>query len=359
MPQWLEKLKAKPWIAHVLRMQERFTQRLGNQFAAAITYFSVLSLVPVLMFGFAMLGMVLTVFRPDLLDEVRTYIAAQFAGNQVGPQITGIIENALNNWATIGVISIAIFAWSGANWVANLKSAIRAQMRRDLTDPEKKANIAVETLTNLGILIVLLLSMLAMFSLSSVATVLTSMVIEWLHLPESIFTVTVLRLVPILVNLAVGFGMFAFLYRASFHERISRPAWKSGALVGAIGFVVLQFLTTLLFGIFSGNAAATIFGPVITLMLFFNLFATLILMVAAWMATWEPERTVRSPMAEDVADAPPELAEPVPMVRQAVAEKAMRAGLGTGWVLGAATGVGLGAIVAGVLSWFARVFRRS
>ncbi len=49
MPQWIENLKAKPWIAHLLRMQERFTARLGNQFAAAVTYFSVLSLVPVLL----------------------------------------------------------------------------------------------------------------------------------------------------------------------------------------------------------------------------------------------------------------------------------------------------------------------
>lgn len=41
----------------------RFTARLGNQFAAAMSYFSVLSLVPILMFGFSMLGLTLTVLR--------------------------------------------------------------------------------------------------------------------------------------------------------------------------------------------------------------------------------------------------------------------------------------------------------
>jgi len=38
-------------------------------------------------------------------------------------------------------------------------------------------------------------------------------------------------------------------------------------------------------GKFSGNPAAAVFGPVIVLMLFFNLFARLNLYVAAWIAT--------------------------------------------------------------------------
>ena len=128
MPQWLEKLKEKPAIAHLWRMQERFTARLGNQFAGAITYFSVLSIVPVLMFGFSVLGMVLTVLRPDLLDTVRDLISGEFKEAPLGTQVIGIMENALRNWASLGIVAIAVFAWSGANWVANLKSAIRAQL---------------------------------------------------------------------------------------------------------------------------------------------------------------------------------------------------------------------------------------
>ena len=62
--------RSKPWVAHLLRAVERFTNRLGNQFGAAITYFSVLALVPILLFAFAVLGFVLTVLRPDLIDDV-------------------------------------------------------------------------------------------------------------------------------------------------------------------------------------------------------------------------------------------------------------------------------------------------
>ena len=359
MPQWLEKLKEKPWIAHLLRMQERFVARLGNQFAGAITYFSVLSIVPVLMFGFSMLGMVLTVFRPDLLDDVRNLINAEFENAPLGDQVIGIMENALRNWATLSIVALAVFAWSGANWVANLKSAIRAQLRPTLDVAEKKSNIVVETLANLGILVALMVTILAMLALSTVATLLAGSIVEWLHLPASILTTLALRLVPILMNIVVGFGLFAFLYRVSYQQPIPRRIWLIGALMGSIGLAILQVAAATIGGMFAGNAAATVFGPIIVAMLFLNIFATLILMIAAWMATYEPPPVYRSPLAQDVADPPAEMVDPLPTVRRAVAERGMRVGIGAGWVLGAATGVGLGAIIAGIAAWFRRLTHRS
>lgn len=359
MPQWLEKLKEKPWIAHLLRMQERFVARLGNQFAGAITYFSVLSIVPVLMFGFSMLGMVLTVFRPDLLDDVRNLINAEFKNAPLGDQVIGIMENALRNWATLSIVALAVFAWSGANWVANLKSAIRAQLRPTLDVAEKKSNIVVETLANLGILVALMVTILAMLALSTVATLLAGSIVEWLHLPASILTTLALRLVPILMNIVVGFGLFAFLYRVSYQQPIPRRIWLIGALMGSIGLAILQVAAATIGGMFAGNAAATVFGPIIVAMLFLNIFATLILMIAAWMATYEPPPVYRSPLAQDVADPPAEMVDPLPTVRRAVAERGMRVGIGAGWVLGAATGVGLGAIIAGIAAWFRRLTHRS
>ena len=62
----LDKLKAKPWVAHLIRAAERFTNRLGSQFAAAVTYFSVLAMVPLLLLAFSILGFVLTVLHPEV-----------------------------------------------------------------------------------------------------------------------------------------------------------------------------------------------------------------------------------------------------------------------------------------------------
>ena len=75
--------------------------------------------------------------------------------------------------------------------------------------------------------------------------------------------------------------MTAIVQQVKFPFRII--AW--GALFGSAGLFVLQYLTGFLMGKFAGNPAAAVFGPVIVLMLFFNLFARLNLYVAAWIAT--------------------------------------------------------------------------
>lgn len=359
MPEWIENLKAKPWIAHLLRMQERFTERLGNQFAAAVTYFSVLSLVPVLLFAFSMLGMVLTVLRPDLLSWIQQLITDQFENNPIGAQLIGVMNQALSSWATTGVIALLVFAWSGATWMKNLKSAIRAQMRADFSEPEKTTNIVVETLLNLGTLLVVLVSVLLMFALASVATTFSELILDFFHVSDSAWATVAVYVAPVPLSLVVGFALFAFLYAVSSQQRIPTRTWVIGSSLGSVGLAVLQYGATLIWRSFSGNAAASIFGPIIVLMLFFNIFATLILYLAAWMATAQAGPVVRSPLAADVGDAPAEFAEPpVPMVREAVAQKAMKVGMGTGYVIGAATGVGIGAVVAAVVGWFSRAVRK-
>ena len=231
-------------------------------------------------------------------------------------------------------------------------------MRPTLDVAEQKANIVIEVLRNLAILLALLGTILAMFALSSVSTVLTGTIIHWLELPTSILTTLLLRLVPIVVNVAVGVALFAFVFRVSYQQRIPRRIWLTGALLGSVGLAALQVFATLIWSMFTGNVSFSVFGPIIILMLFFNMFATLILMIAAWMASYEPPPVYRSPLSADIADPPAEMADPLPVVRRAVAERAMRVGMGTGWVLGAATGVGLGAAIAAVVGWFRRVLRR-
>ena len=59
-------MQAHPSVAHLMRAAERFTGRLGSQFSAGITYFSVLALVPLMMLGFSFTGFFLTQVAQDL-----------------------------------------------------------------------------------------------------------------------------------------------------------------------------------------------------------------------------------------------------------------------------------------------------
>jgi membrane protein len=172
----------------------------------------------------------------------------------------------------------------------------------------------------------------------------------------------VLRIVPIIFSVGAGWMLFMYLFTVLPEEREPWPVVRRGALIGAIGLGVLQYSTGLLFNLFSNNRAASIFGPVIVLMLFFNIFAQLILFVAAWIATANqeavpaPEEKVRFPLtpaeeqpAEGVGVGTGDGSKPV-MVPQPVAARSVQVGLGAGYVTGAATGVGLGAGLAWLLS---------
>ena len=55
----LPRLRRKyPWLDHLIRANDAFTERYGNHYAAAITYFSVLSVFPLFMVAFAVVGLV-------------------------------------------------------------------------------------------------------------------------------------------------------------------------------------------------------------------------------------------------------------------------------------------------------------
>lgn len=283
----VKKILAHPTVAHILRMNARFTNRLGMQFAGAVTYFSVLAMVPILMFAFAIAGMTLTEFRPDLLDGLKASVTGliQGAPGDVTDRIGDVIDEAANNWRGIGLVGLLSLAYAGSGWVKNLKSAVRAQFRPAFDEAEEKSNIVVETLKNMGILILLLLAVGVTFGIASLATAMTGTVIGWLGLEDFPGIGFLTRVVSLLVSLLAGWLLFLFLYRILPEEPPRPRALMIGALIGSAILAILQYFTGALVGSFLSNPAAALFGPIIVLLLFFNLFARIILMVAAWIAT--------------------------------------------------------------------------
>ena len=361
MKEWVERLKNKPWVAHLVRAVERFNNRLGSQFGGAITYFSILALVPILLFAFAALGFVLTVLRPDLIDNVVDLFASSLGGTVdmgMRQQLVTLISDTLSNWRAVGIVALLTAIYSGAGWMGNLKNAIRAQWRPDFDMQETQGNIVKKTAINLVTLIGLIVLIAVTFALASLSTALADNVLGWLGLDQISWLSPVLRIVPIVFSIGAGWVLFMYLFTVLPEGREPWPVVRRGALMGAIGLGVLQYSTGLLFNLFANNKAASLFGPVIVLMLFFNIFAQLILFVAAWIATATheavpiPEEKVRfalSPAAEREEAAADTGQGPV-MVPQPVAARSVQVGLGAGYVTGAATGVGLGAALAWVVS---------
>jgi membrane protein len=364
MPERIERLKQRPWIAHMVRTVERYLSRLGTQFAAATTYFSVLAIVPIMMVAFSITGFVLTVVQPGLLDDVADAAAKALGGADAATRekILDLVNNALSSFWTIGIVGLVVALYTGAKWMGHLKNAVRTQWRPGFDLRPQKINIVIKTLSNLVLLAGLLIGMAVMFGLASLSTSLANTIVGWLGLSDQPWIAPLLRVSSIVISIGAGWLIFMYLYTVLPETREPWPAVRRGALLGSIALVALQFVASYVISAFRGNPAAVIFGPVIVLMLFFNLFAQLVLFVAAWIATAEHEAIPVPPEEEEdqemstVPTREPQPTEDVKpnVVPEAVAARSVRAGMGAGYVTGAATGVGLGAALAYAFSALVR-----
>lgn len=386
MKDWIEKVTNQPFVAHAMAANERYNKRLGPQFAAAVTYFSVLSMVPIVMFAFSMLGWTLTVLRPDLMDQIKGIIDAQLGeGTDLSKSLGAVVDHAFRNWASVGAIAVLTAAYSGSNWVGNLKRAVRVMWASKFSDASEKGNFFAELGVNLAIFVGLLVSVAASLTVSSVGGGFSRQVIAWLgwdHLPGIGF---VFQAVAVLLTFIASWILLAFLFIVFPRQRATPRAWLTGTVLGAVLITVLQQLAGRLVGVFTGNPAASVFGPVIVLMLVFNLLATIILMSAAWIGTDEvwpadlarkhaerasgmaaaaeidlddtphgdepvtPRRWSATRSLDDLRRAqpiPPLSPDPERAVRQDVAGRSVRLGTSIGYGIGAATGLGLGAAAA-------------
>ncbi|WP_203566532.1 YhjD/YihY/BrkB family envelope integrity protein [Aestuariimicrobium ganziense] len=277
----LAQLKAKPWVAHLLRAWARYSNRMGGQFAAAVTYFSVLAMVPILMFGFSMLGMTLTVLRPDWLAVVKDEVTDIIGTGR----FTDLIDQYLQNWRGVGLVGLLSLLYAGSGWVGNLRGAIRAQWRPEFEFDEKKRNFFLKIIINAGTLIVLLIGIGLTGAMAIIGTSLSNVVVRWLGLTESLVGRLGVRAGAIVVTVLCAWLLFGLIYWLLPREPAPLGARVKGALAAAVGLAALQLGAGSLMGLFSQNRAAALFGPVIVLMLVLNLFAQLALFIAAWIAT--------------------------------------------------------------------------
>jgi membrane protein len=357
MAEWVERLKQRPSAAHLLRAIARFNARYGLQFGAAITYFSVLAVVPVFMLAFSIAGFVLTIVRPDLLEPLAATIADSIGSGDPATEerIQALIQRAFSSYKAIGVVGLVSALYSGAGWMGNLKRAIRVQWRERLERPKPAHNYVVRTLINLATLLGLIFAVAVTFALASLSTSLAGSVIDWMDLNHIGWLEPVLRLVPIAFSISAGWLLFMYLFTVLPERREPWKPVRRGALMGAVGLAILQYLTSFLLAQFSGSPSALLFGPVIAVMVFFNLFSQLILFIAAWIVTDRDEAVDldQNEAAVQQVAPPPEVSDYVDApatVSQKVAAQSVRAGMRAGYFTGAATGAGVGAALAYVLA---------
>src|SRR6478672_2779086 len=89
-------------VKHLIAAITRYGDRLGSQFAGAMTYFSFLSLVPILMVGFAVGGIVLA-NNQELLDELIEQVQQLLPAGNIADSIIDLINSIVANPLGIGI----------------------------------------------------------------------------------------------------------------------------------------------------------------------------------------------------------------------------------------------------------------
>lgn len=325
-PGVVDRLRARfGWFDRVMRAQERYNDCKGNFYAAGITYFTIFSLFPLLMVGFAAGGFVLA-SRPELLAEIENHIRSAVAGD-LGQQLITLMDSAIASRGTVGVIGLATAAWAGLSWMANLREAL-SQMWEQRGE---KAGFIGTKLSDLFALLSSFLAMVVTIGLTALGDPsLMGKILRKVGIHDIALLGGSLRLVSIMVAMAISWMLFTWIIARLPREPVSFRSSVQAGLLAAVGFEIFKQVASIyLASVLRGPAGAT-FGPVLGLMVFAYVTARLILFATAWAAT----------SAENLAMAPVQPPDPA----QIVTRVQVRDGIGVSGALTAAVVGALGAL---------------
>ncbi|AZA09873.1 YhjD/YihY/BrkB family envelope integrity protein [Corynebacterium pseudopelargi] len=280
-PGFIDKYREKwEWFDHIMRMQQRYSKNGGNQYAAGITYFSVLSMFPILMLSFAIAAMVL-VRQPELLERLQDRIAEALSGT-LGDTVNEILDTAIEQRSVIFGVGGLTALWSGLSWMNHLRYGASKMWHY----PVSGGNFIMHKLRDLLGLIGLMVAMFIAFGVTAVGSSgLTQTVLEWLHLDEvpgiSYLTFGVTLLVGLIANYLVFLWMLKYLPRGEVPMKVAAKA----ALLGAVAFEVFKQIGSLFFSKALDNPAGATFGPIIGVMVLLYFVWRIYLYCCAWAAT--------------------------------------------------------------------------
>lgn len=284
----------RPRLAHFLRTLERFNTRNGALYAAAITYFSVLSLVPIMMFCSAGLGMVLSKLRPDLLDKFTGWLSHAFGNASNAQDIVQMVLSFVLGWQAVGLLGLVTGLFTGIGWLDNVRASLKAIGAAEYGNSKSTENIFARKAKDVLILIATLVLLAFMFIAPISGSWILPTIVRALHLDFANTSSVLILLGTNGLSVLAALIFFLFILGALPKVKFNRRAYWTGCIAGAVIITVLQNLAPLLVSLFNGNRGAQMFGAVIVIMLLLNIFARVILYLCAWVATADQPAVART-----------------------------------------------------------------
>ena len=268
------------WVDHLVRAGWRYTERHGDHYAAAVTYFSVVALVPMLMIGFAVAGSVL-LGDPELLAELRRSVTAA-VGPGLGATVDQVVAEAIRQRETVGVLGLLLAVYTGLVWMYRVREALSAQWGQRTAGPPYLAGAVSDAGALIGLGLVLAGSLGLVVLGQTVSAVVAGP--EGAGWARTAAGAAVMLGITFVANLVVLLWAIARLPR----ERLPLRSAVRPALLAAAGFELVEHGGALYLGWVTGSPAGLVFGPNPGLLVAIYLGARLVLFATAWAATRRP-----------------------------------------------------------------------
>lgn len=275
----LSRLRERESVKHLIRAGTAYVDRNGDHYAAAITYFSVLSLFPLIMIAFAIAGFVLA-GNQSLLNQLQQSIT-EAVPSGLGKTINDVITQAIEHRGAVGVIGLLAAAYSGLGWMSNLRDALSAMWGHEIPERPywRKLVSDIVSLISLG------LALIVSFAITAAGSGLSTFLLKRVGLDDEGWAVFLLRVGTIVLAVATNWLVFLWVLTRLPRQRVGTRAAMRGALFAAVAFEVLKQLATIYLGIVASTPTGALFGPIIGLLLFANLVSRVLLFTTAWTAT--------------------------------------------------------------------------
>lgn len=325
-PSLVARLRTKyRWLDHLAAAGTRYKERNGDHYAAAITYYTMLALIPLIMVAFSAAGFVLF-SRPELLTQLIENIRHAFPG-EMGNKVVEAVQGAINRRTVVGVLGLLGALYSGLGWMTNIRDALTAQWGQDKGELPPIRTYLVDLANLMGLFVALVFSL----GITALVSAFADQLLAFVGLGGVGWAGVLLTAISVLVSIGATWLVFLWVFSRLPRKPVTLRSAARGALVAALGLEVFKQLGGFYFRTITSSPAGAAFGPIIGVLVLVYFVSRFLLFVTAWMATARENMQL-----EPVPPPAPAVIRPVVQVRHAPGLRETAGLLGIGALLGLA-----------------------
>ncbi|MEJ2866679.1 YhjD/YihY/BrkB family envelope integrity protein [Actinomycetospora sp. OC33-EN08] len=266
-------------VRRLVRTLAHYRDRDGNHHAAALTFFTLLALVPLLMLAVSVAGFVLAA-DGEVLAQLDAALALALPAGASGA-VGGVVHTVVAERGSLGVVALAVALFSGWSWISHVRDSVTAVLGQPRPRGRLLRTVASDVLTLLGIGLALVLS----FTSAALTGRIGTRVLDLVGLSGTVGARVVLTAGSLVLGLLANWVVVGWCLAKL--PRARRPIGEVlvPAAVGALGLALLQQLGGLYLRLIVHSPAVATLGALVGLLLFVYTLMRWLLLVTVWSAT--------------------------------------------------------------------------